>query len=400
MLQVIGVSQAQELSRSIAGGMTRTELLPLSELVGRVCAQAPLCGGDIPAFRRSTMDGFAVIAADTFGAGEASPAELRIAGEIRMGEETKISLTRGTCAAIPTGGMMPENADAVIPVEYTETDGCGSCLVYRPVSPYGNVMRAGEDVRGGGALFPRGKRLTPAAVGVLAAAGADRCLVYEKPRVGILSTGNEVVPVTQPLSPGKVHDVNTHLLEALCGIFGCETRLYGIVPDNEDALTGALRSAAEENDLVLLSGGSSAGEKDLTARVIASLGEVLAHGIAMKPGKPTVIGRIREKPVFGLPGNPAACFFVTEIVVRPCIEALVGASLPRRETAAVLAGNLSSNHGREEFVCVSLSDDGSAYPIAGKSGVISLLNAADGYLHIPRDCEGLPAGSAVRVILF
>ena len=398
MLNVISVENAVTLSRSLARRVKRTERLPLSALPGRVAAEDVFCPEDVPGFARSTMDGYAVIAADVFGAGESSPADLTVTGEILMGEPAAMAITRGECAKIPTGGMLPAGADAVIPVEYTDPD-FDTCLVYRAVSPWENVVRAGDDAQKGGLLLAAGTRLTAADVGVLAAAGVTECAVFARPSVGILSTGNEVVPAEAPVPPGKVRDVNAHLLEALCRACGCETRRYGIVPDDETALTAALQKAAGENDLALLSGGSSAGEKDLTARVMAALGEVKAHGVAMKPGKPTVIGRIGGTPVFGLPGHPAACYFVTDVLVRPCIEALSGAPLPRRAVTAVISENVSSNHGREEYLCVSLRD-GTATPVYGKSGVVSQLSAADGYIRVARDCEGLRRGETVTVFLF
>ena len=398
MLHVISVREAQALSRGLTARITRTERLPLSALPGRVVAGDVACPENIPGFCRSTMDGFAVCAADVFGAGESSPADLTVTGEIHMGEAASVLLNRGCCVKIPTGGMLPAGADAVVPVEYTDLD-FDTCLVYRAVSPGENVVRIGDDARAGGLLLADGTRLTSACIGVLAAAGVTECSVCGKPTVGVLSTGNEIVPAEQPVPPGKVRDVNSHLLEALCRDFGCDTRRYGVVPDDEAALTQALQRAAAENDLVLLSGGSSAGNKDLTARVFALLGEVKAHGVAMKPGKPTVIGKIGETPVFGLPGHPAACYFVTQALVRPCIETLSGAPLPRRSVPAVITENVSSNHGREEYLCVSLKD-GAATPVYGKSGIVSQLAVADGYLRIPRDCEGLAAGTAVTVRLF
>ena len=398
MLNVISVENAVTLSETLARRVARAERLPLAALPGRVTAEAVRCPEEIPGFARSTMDGVAVAAADVFGAGEAAPADLTVTGEILMGEAAAKPIRRGECVKIPTGGMLPAGADAVVPVEYLDFD-FDTCLVYRAVSPWETVVRSGDDARAGAALFPAGTRLTPADVGVLAAAGITECEVLARPKVGILSTGNEIVPAEAPVAPGKVRDVNAHLLEALCRAHGCETRRYGIIPDEEAALTAALQRAAAENDLALLSGGSSAGEKDLTAKVIAALGEVKAHGVAMKPGKPTVIGKIGKTPVFGLPGHPAACYFVTDVLVRPCIEVLSGAPLPRPAVTATLTENVSSNHGREEFVCVRLKY-GQAAPVYGKSGVVSQLSAADGYLRIDRDREGLRRGETVIVYLF
>lgn len=399
MLQVISVEEACALVRGVSPAPRETELLPLSALAGRVLAEPLFAPEPVPAFARSTMDGFAVIAADTFGAGESAPAFLTVAGNIRMGEETALSLTPGCCARIPTGGMLPRGADAVIPVEYTEEDGFGACLIYRAAPPGENVIPVGGDLEAGACLFEAGARFTPSKIGALAAAGITACRVWKRPRVGILSTGNELVPADAPLPKGRVRDVNSHLLFSLVSAFGCEAKTYPIAPDELPALVAALETAAEENDLVLLSGGSSAGQADLTAAAIGSLGAVLAHGIAMKPGKPTVIGKIGETPVLGLPGHPAACYFVCETVAAAAIERLSGAPLPRSTVPAILSEHLSSNHGREEFVCVALQN-GAAVPVYGKSGVVSQLSQAAGYVRIPRESEGLPAGSSVTVYLF
>ena len=398
MLNVISVPEAAALSARISKKITRTELLPLAALPGRIAAEDVFCAEEIPLFCRSVMDGYAVIAADTFGAGEALPSDLKLLGEVRMGEKTDLAVTPGTCVKISTGGMLPAGSDAVVPVEFTDLD-FDTCLVYRAVSPWENVTRIGDDARKNSVLFHAGDRFTPASVGVLAAAGIERCRVFGRVRVGILSTGNEVVPVSDVPVCGKIRDVNSALLSALCGSYGCETHFYGIVPDDEQKLKEALSLVSAGNDIVLLSGGSSAGEKDLTAKVLAEIGEVLAHGIAMKPGKPTVIGIVKDVPVFGLPGHPAACYFVAEALVKPCVAAAVGYVPPARKVTAVLCDNISSNHGREEWICVRLQD-GKAYPVFAKSGVVSQLSVADGYMRVPRDCEGIAAGTAVEITLF
>ena len=398
MLKVLEVSEAETLVRSLSPRLTREETVPLALLPGRVSAADVLCPEDVPAFPRSTMDGWAVIAENVFGAGDASPVWLDPVGEVKMGKPADFSLADGECAAIPTGGMLPANATGVVPVEYTERDP-EAVLVYKGVSPYENVVRVGDDVKKGAVLLPAFTRLSPSHVGVLAAAGITETRVLARPKVGVISTGNELLPPGAPLPPGRVRDVNSSLLEAWLRVNGCEPVSYGIVPDEASPFTAALKRAADENDLVLVSGGSSAGEADLTARVLSDLGTVRAHGLAMKPGKPTVIGNIGAVPVFGLPGHPAACYFVAEALVRVCIEALSGAALPRRRVAAVLSENVGSNHGREEFLCVRL-ENANAVPVYGKSGVLSQLSCSSGYVRIPRDAEGYTKGTAVTVTLF
>ena len=399
MLNVVSLSEAVAIVRTrMPERALPAEALPLDDAAGRVLAADVVGEENVPAFDRSTMDGFAVRAADTFGATAALPSMLRVTGEIRMGEAASLSIGPGECAAIPTGGMLPGGADAVIPVEYTETQG-DLCLCCAAVSPLQNVTRAGDDVALGQTVLPTGTRLTPAAVGVLAAMGRGTVPVFRKPRIGILSTGNEIIPIEETPLPGQIRDVNTHLLLSLCALFGCEGRAYGVVPDEKDALLAALRKAAVENDAVLLSGGSSAGKADLTAEVIGELGEVYCHGIAVKPGKPTVLGEADGKAVFGLPGHPAACWFMTELLVKRYAQRLLRETAASYPVKAALAEHVSSNHGREELLCVRL-DSGTAAPVYGKSGVISQLAAADGYIVIPRDCEGLRAGADVDVYLF
>ena len=399
MLNVVSLKEAVAIVRAQMPERTLpVEELPLDAAAGRVLAEDIVSGENVPAFDRSTMDGFAVRAADTFGATAALPSMLRVTGEVKMGEEATLSISPGECAAIPTGGMLPKGADAVIPVEYTEAQG-DLCLCCAAVSPLQNVTRAGDDVALGQTVLKTGTRLTPAAVGVLAAMGRGTVTVFRKPKIGILSTGNEIISIEKTPLPGQIRDVNTHLLLSLCAACGCVGTAYGVIPDEKDALLSALRKAAEENDAVLLSGGSSAGKADLTAEVIGALGEVYCHGIAVKPGKPTVLGHASGKAVFGLPGHPAACWFMAELLVKRYAQRMLREEIAPVPVKAALTEHVSSNHGREELLCVRL-DGAAAAPVYGKSGVISQLAAADGYIVIPRDCEGLRAGETVDMYLF
>ena len=399
MLNVVSLQEAISIVQNkLPEQLPNTEELCLDAAIGRVLGEDIISEENVPAFDRSTMDGFAVRAADTFGATAALPSMLRMAGEIKMGEQTALAIGPGECAAIPTGGMLPAGADAVIPVEYTEAQG-DLCLCCAAVSPLQNVTRAGDDVALGQTVLKAGTRLTPAAVGVLAAMGRGTVLVFRQPKIGILSTGNEIIPIEQTPQPGQIRDVNTHLLLSLCASCGCEGKTYDVVPDEKDTLLAALRTAAAENDAVLLSGGSSAGKADLTAEVIGELGEVYCHGIAVKPGKPTVLGQACGKAVFGLPGHPAACWFMAELLVKRYINRMLCEESAPVPVKAALSEHVSSNHGREELLCVRL-DGTAAIPVYGKSGVISQLAAADGYIIIPRDCEGLQAGESVEVYQF
>ena len=399
MLNVISLNQAIGIAeQKMNFAPPQTERLPLCAASGRVLAEDIVSAENVPAFDRSTMDGFAVCARDTFGASGTLPAMLDITGEVGMGEHTDLTLSPGECVKIPTGGMLPAGADAVVPVEHTDTEN-GVCLVYTAVSPLQNVTRAGDDVALGQTVLQKGSILTPAAVGVLASMGREEVLVFRKLRVGILSTGDELVNIGETPGIGQVRDVNSHLLSSLVSSFGCEPVNYGIVKDDEALISDAITRTAAASDILLLSGGSSAGDADRTAALVQKHGALFCHGIAVKPGKPTVLGQIGSTPVFGLPGHPAACFFMAQILVKRHVFARTGrvdAALP---LTLPLSEHVSSNHGREELLCVRI-ENGAAVPVYAKSGVISLLTAAHGYTVIPRESEGLKKGSPVMVYPF
>lgn len=400
MLHVVSAERAFEIvTKTMPGAALKEQSAPLQSACGRVLAKDVVGAENVPSFDRSTMDGFALRAADTFGAGDAIPAMLQIVGEVGMGQPAGFSLAPGQCARISTGGMLPEGADAVLPVEYTDVSVGELCLCYKAVSPLQNVTRAGDDVAIGQTVLKKGTLITPPVVGVLAAMGLSEIPVFCPPRVGVLSTGNEIVPISAAPCPGQVRDVNAGMLAAMCASYGCESVNYGIVKDDEELLLHTLRRMAEENDIVLLSGGSSAGAADCTAAVIGRLGSVYCHGVAVKPGKPTVLGQVCGKAAFGLPGHPAACYFMTSLFVRAYTERLLCMQPNAHTVPAALTEHVSSNHGREEFLCVRFNGD-SAAPVYGKSGVISQLSAADGFIVIPRDCEGLAKGAQVQVHLF
>jgi len=297
-----------------------TEKVPVESAAGRILAAAIMADTNIPGFDRSVVDGYAVRAADTAGAGDAIPALLHCAGRIAMGrKDVKAAVGPGTCAYIPTGGVLPAGADAVVMVEYTEEAG-DTVLVKKAVSHGENVLLHDEDFKKGETVFFAGRQITPQDAGVLAACGCADVPVAKKPVFGIISTGNELVPVTAIPGPGQVRDANASMLAAYLTEYGCIPRLYGIIPDERQAFEEVLARAVPECDVVLLSGGSSKDDRDMTAAVIASLGEVLVHGIAIAPGKPTIIGRIADTPVFGLPGHPASAFVVLIAIVRPIID--------------------------------------------------------------------------------
>lgn len=403
MLNVKTPEEVCSIIRAEFSAVMPAEGVPLSEAYGRILHGDIRAEEHVPGFSRSTVDGFAVCARDTFGCSDAIPAILNVAGEVIMGEEPSFGVTPGHCATIFTGGALPEGADAAVMLEYAEDYGDGSIGIQRPSAPGENVIFRGDDVFPGKLVLSFGRRILAADVGALAAMGVSRVSVCKRPLVGVISTGDELIPHAKSPGAGQVRDANAPMLNALMTEFGASTRDYGVIRDERDTLQSAVARAAEECDMVLLSGGSSVGEKDAAATVMGSLGTVLLHGVAMKPGKPTILAKIKDTPVLGLPGHPAAAFFVARLFARQLLAALTGETLHAFTVPAVLLESIGSNHGRAEYVGVHLLQHGasvSARPIRGKSGLITLLSGSDGYITVPRDCEGLPAGATVSVTLY
>jgi molybdopterin molybdotransferase len=398
-LNVVPVSETVAAVQRIAPDPAREDV-PLGSAAGRVLSAPVPADTDIPGFDRSVVDGYAVKAADTAGAGESVPAMLQCTGMIAMGVTDTLNTVRsGECMYVPTGGVLPAGADAMVMVENTEKAG-DMVLVRKPVAHGENVLLFNEDFRKGEVVLQAGRKLSPQDIGVLAAAGCSVVPVARKPIVGIISTGNELVPVTQKPSPGQVRDANASMLGAFLTGYGCVPKLYGIVKDEPAAFESAVSRAVAECDVVLLSGGSSKDERDMTAGTIARLGEVLIHGVAIAPGKPTIIGRIEGKPVFGLPGHPASAYIVLIAIVRPLLDRMLGLNRPEiRTVQATLAMNIPSQRGREDYVRVKV-EEGIVTPVFGKSGLLNTLVKSDGVVCIPAGSEGLEKGSTVTVILW
>ena len=376
------------------------EIIAVELSAGRVLATDITADTDIPGFDRSIVDGYAVRAADTTGASDAVPVHFPCNGQVVMGRSDEtLSLQGGGCIYIPTGGVLPQGADAVVMVEYTEEAG-SMILIRKPVSHGENVLRRDEDFRKGERVFSAGRMVNPQDAGVLAACGCAMVPVTKRPVVGIISTGNELVTASAIPAPGQIRDANGPMLAAWLAEYGCEPRLYGVVKDERDAFENALGRALPECDAVLLSGGSSKDERDMTAGVIADKGKVIIHGVAIAPGKPTIIGTIAGKPVLGLPGHPAAAFIVLFAIVRPMIDKMLGCTSPRLRTVqATLAENIPSQRGRAEYVRVRLEGN-TAVPLFGKSGLLHTLVESDGLVFIPAGHEGIEKGREVEVILW
>jgi molybdopterin molybdotransferase len=350
------------------------------------------------------VDGYAVRAADTYGVSEGLPGYLTVTGAVRMGAAPADAVTPGRAIAIPTGGVIPPGADAVVMIEYTAEVMPGTIEVVRPVAPGAGVVRADEDARAGDEIIGRGRPLRPQDLGMLAAAGLTSVPVHKKPVVTIFSTGDEVVPADTPqLKPGQVRDATATALAALVADAGGEPAFGGIMPDDPGTLETALRSALPASDLLVISAGSSVGARDETATAVARLGEpgIWCHGLAIKPGKPTLLAECAGVPVIGLPGNPRSALVVFRLIGMPVIRLVGGCTVPPPEpsTRARLSRDLASAAGRLDVVQVQVHDD-LAVPVFGLSALLSVLTAADGYIVIPDEVTGLDAGSEVNVILY
>ncbi|MCS6882866.1 MAG: molybdopterin molybdotransferase MoeA [Oscillochloridaceae bacterium] len=406
LFQVVTIAEANaRLARHLAP-LARVETLALHDALDRVLAEDLHSPVDLPAFPRSTVDGFAVRAADTYGASEGLPAYLTLCGEAPMGRAPTITVGAGQAALIHTGGMLPDGSDSVVMVEYTQRLDATTIEVVRPVAVGENVIPVGEDVRRGDLLFPRGHRLRPQDLGGLAGVGITRVPVVARPRVAILASGDEVVPPDAPVAPGQVRDVNTYTIAALVRRAGGEPMPRGIAPDDAATLEAMARAALEDADALVIAAGSSVSARDMTVAVIGALGApgVLVHGVAIQPGKPTILAAAGNRPVFGLPGNPVSAMIAFGLFVAPAIRQLLDAAAPPALTRwARLARNIPSRTGREDFVPVRLeARDGELWadPVFGKSNLIYTLARAHGLVHVPLDLGGLYAGDQVEVKLF
>lgn len=379
-----------------------------SELaLGRVLAESVKAADPLPPFARSTVDGFAVRAADTHGASPGLPAYLKLIGEVRMGSDTDLELTQGQAAIVHTGGMLPAGADAVVMLEDTQSVDEREIEVLKPIGSGGNVLKRGEDVEVGDVVLGSGIQLGPQEIGGLMALGVTEVAVAPRPRVAILSTGDEVVPPDQQPGPGQVRDVNSYSLSALLQAAGAEPIRYGIIADQAKVLAEKARHAHANSDMLLITAGSSVSERDITADAVAELGApgILVHGVSMRPGKPTILAVCDGIPVAGLPGNPVSAIVASSLFVLPAVRKLLGIRGPEWQPTiqARLTTNVSSTAGREDYLPVQLhvSPEGvRAEPVFGRSNLIFTLVRADGLVRIPGDSTGLDAGAAVEVRLF
>jgi molybdopterin molybdotransferase len=406
-LRVISADQLVELM----GGFTRlaSERIPLDAALDRIVTAAIVASEDLPEGARSTVDGFAVRAEDTFGASDSLPAFLDVVATVTMGAMPDFEIRPGQAAQIPTGGFLPRGADAIVMVEYTNPAGSGSIEVTRPVTVRTNVLEKGEDARCGETLIPSGKRLRSQEIGFLASLGITGVDVYRKPRVAIISSGDEVVPIDRKPALGQIRDANSHAVAALVRICGGEPFVLDIVPDNADSLNEAAKTCLKKADVVALSGGSSVGVRDLMVDAVSAIPgvEILAHGVAIRPGKPTLLARQSDKVIVGLPGHPVSALIVAQVFLAPLLRYLQGCELEKgpigHRVQATLSTSLHSTIGLEEYVRVRIEKtaDGLhlAHPIFGKSGMLSTMVKADGIIMVPMNAEGLAKGKVVEVII-
>lgn len=404
------VAEAREiLLKQMSGQKVDVEHVPLLDGVDRILAEDIISQEPLPSWPRSTMDGYAVVAADTFGASSSMPAYLNITGEVLMGTQPEGSVLRGQCYKIPTGGLLPVGADAVVmhensvPVDETLVE------IIKDVGPGTAVMQKGEDVQSGQLILGKGQQLHPHDLGLLAGLGMSTIPVYRKPKVAVISTGDEIVPHTKAPSPGQIRDINAIALGGLVKKHGGTFVHEGIVTDTKEAFFPVLQKSVEENDIVLFSGGSSVGMRDLGEQAIDELGDpgVLVHGVTLKPGKPVIIGLHGTTPVFGLPGHPVSALVCFETFVVAVMRLLQGLDTqkvsPGKRVRATVSRNLNSAPGRMDVVRVRLQGEFPSFiaePIIGKSGSISTLAEADGYFIIDEASQGIYKDTEIEVILY
>jgi molybdopterin molybdotransferase len=397
--ETIPLDEALTLLLESATPIERRETISIRDANGRVIAEHATSRIDVPPFDRAAMDGYAVIAEDTFGAGAYDPKTLRCIEKVFTGSVPTRRVSQGECIEIATGAPLPEGADAVVMVEETEKVDAGTIRVLTPVYPRQHVGRRAADIAAGQKLLAPGDLLNPSRVGALAATGIAEVQVYSRPRVAILSTGNEIIDPGQPLAPGQIYDINQFTLSSIISAHGGVPVVYPTAPDNLDDLAAAVEATAEE-DMLVFSGGSSVGERDLILDVLRRAGEVLFHGIAVKPGKPTVFGRIGSRPVLGMPGYPTSCLSNAYMLLVPMLRCM--ARLPEHTPHTrrmPLARRVVSTTGRHQFYTVRIQN-GAAVPAFKASGDITSMSQADGFIEIPAQTDIVEAGEMVEVKLF
>ncbi len=395
--RLLGRETALKIIEENIRRIDRVERVPIVEAAGRVMVADAVAGFNVPPFDRSSMDGYAVRAEDTFGASTLSPKRLRLIGIQNVGEMFEGEIHSDECVQIATGSPLPKGCDAVVMVEHTRLEG-DFVGIQQPVYPGANISPEGEDIKMGDIVIGSGEALTPAKIGALAALNIREIDVLEKPLVAIYSTGSEIKPLGEVLQQGQIYDVNSYTLSSVISANGCTPLTKGIVPDDEESIREALKEAMKL-DLGVFSGGSSVGARDIFADAVESMGEVLFHGLQVKPGKPTLFGVVEGTPIFGMPGYPTSCLSNAYVFLTPALRKLAG--LPPIEPRTVkskMGSRVVSSSGREQFLTVRL-EGGTAHPVFKKSGDITSMAKADGYIVLPIDLDVVEEGEEVEVTL-
>jgi len=380
------------------------EEIEITKALDRVAFEDIFSQVDIPDFNRSTVDGYAVVSKDTFGASEGIPVFLNVIGKVEMGEATALKASAGQCIYVPTGGMIPQGADGMLMIEYVELIDEGMLAAHSPVAPGENIIFKGDDVKQEEKVLTKGRLIRSQDIGVLCAAGISHVKVSKRPRVVVISTGDEIVDPFGQVRLGQVRDINTYTLSAMVQELGGEVTKSIVVKDDYDLIRNTVYEASKDNDIVVISGGSSVGAKDNTEKVIDSFGEpgVFVHGVAVKPGKPTILGRVGNAAVFGLPGHPVSAVIIFKIFVEELIDRLLGKTKESLFINAVCSVNLHSSPGKETHQMVELIEEENGFvakPIHAKSSAISQLSKAQGVIRIPVDKEGIKKGETVKVYM-
>ncbi len=395
---LIPFEEAKRVVEANIKPITRVEIINIDDCLGRVLAESIVAALSTPAFDRAAMDGYAVKAKDTFNSSQLNPKVLNLVGELRAGEVPRMRINSGECIQIATGALMPKGADAVVMVEDTEEEN-ERVKVFKSVYPKANVAQKGEDIKEGELILRHGFVLDPGKIGVLASQGINQIRVYEKPKVAILPTGEEVCEVGKRLRQGQVYDINSHTISSVVKANGCIPVKFGIVGDDPEELKLTIAEASK-NDLVVITGGSSVGESDLLFDVLQQLGELLFHGIQVKPGKPTIFAMIHGKPLLGMPGYPTSCLINTYLLLLPAIRKMAHLPPRREETVEVrLSRRVPGSVGRRQFLTVKI-EGSEAVPVFKESGAITSIAEADGYIEIAENIDLLEKGERVKVTLF
>ncbi len=378
------------------------ETVDIEASLGRVTARHIYSSLDIPSFNRSTVDGFAVSAKDTFGASESLPVFLDVIGKVAMGEATDLRVSSGKAVYVPTGGMIPQGADGMVMIEYIENLDEAAIAVYSSVAPGENIIFIGDDIKNNDMLVPRGDTVKSQHIGVLTACGIRELAVYRKPRIAIVSTGDEIADPFGDIKAGQVRDINTYVLAAMTQEMGAEVTYKNVVKDDYNLLVDIIKELSSKNDIVIISGGSSAGDKDFTEKAIASLGQVFVHGVAVKPGKPTIVGKVGKSAVFGLPGHPVSASVIFKVFVGYLLDKLMCRKAKKLFLQAKCSANIHSSPGKTTYQMVEIHEDSEQYiavPVYAKSAAISLLAKSHGFIEIPMNKEGISKDELVKVEL-